>query len=272
MQVIDFINGKGYKVVKFPDGELHLELDALNRKEAVTIKCRITNSDELFLMMQLHDILKRQCIEVDLIEIYYLMGMRCDRLFDISRPFTLSLVSDVINAFGARSVCLYEPHSDRALRLIKNSGRCCMTEFVVGKLRDREKYFLVAPDKGALDRYNRFDFSVICQKHRDEATGNLTEFSVRPFTNVSGKNLLVVDDLCDGGGTFVGLAPKLRELAPKSLSLLVTHAVQLQGVEKVASAYDRVYIADTYKDWSKETLPNNVEVYRIDNLNRVWGL
>lgn len=268
MQVIDFINGKGYKVVKFPDGELHLELDALNRKEMVSIKCRITNSDELFLMMQLHDILKRQCIEVDIIEIYYLMGMRCDRLFDMSRPFTLSLVSDVINAFGARSVYLYEPHSERALRLIKNSGRYCMTEFVVGKLRDREKYYLVAPDKGAFDRYNNSDFSVICQKHRDEATGSLTEFSAKSLTNVSDKNLLVVDDLCDGGGTFVGLAPKLRELAPKSLSLLVTHAVQRAGIDRVAAYYDKVITTDTYKDWSSEDLADNVEVFRIDDFEQ----
>lgn len=268
MQVIDFINGKGYKVVKFPDGELHLELDSLNRKEPVAVKCRITNSDELFLMMQLHDVLKRQCIEVDIIEIYYLMGMRCDRLFDMNRPFTLSLVSDVINAFGARCVCLYEPHSDRALRLIKNSSRCCMTEFLVGKLRDRDKYFLVAPDKGASERYLGFDFSVICQKHRDEATGNLTGFSARPLTNVSDRSLLVVDDLCDGGGTFVGLAPKLRELAPKSLSLLVTHAVQRAGIDRVAAYYDKVFITDTYKDWSSEDLADNVEVFRIDDFEQ----
>lgn len=265
MQVIDFINGKGYKVVKFPDGELHLELDSLNRKEPVAVKCRITNSDELFLMMQLHDVLKRQCIEVDIIEIYYLMGMRCDRLFDMNRPFTLSLVSDVINAFGAICVYLYEPHSDRALRLIKNSSRCRMTEFVFGKLRDRDKYFLVAPDKGASERYLGFDFSVICQKNRDEATGSLTEFSAKSLTNVSDKNLLVIDDLCDGGGTFVGLAPKLRELAPKSLSLLVTHAVQRAGIDRVAAYYDNVFITDTYKDWSSENLSDNVEVFRIDD-------
>ena len=83
MQIIDFINGKGYQVINFPDGEVHLQLDPLNRKEGVIVKCRITNATELFLLMQLSDILKRQCIEVSILEIYYLMGMRCDRLFDI---------------------------------------------------------------------------------------------------------------------------------------------------------------------------------------------
>lgn len=265
MQVIDFINNKGYKLVRFPDGELHLELEPLNRKHPVAVVCRITKSDDLFIMMQLADILKRQCVEVSSLSVYYLMGMRCDRLFDLNRPFTLSLVADVLNALNARRVYLYEPHSERALRLIKNSGCCDVTTAVLDRIRKNDKYLLVAPDKGACDRYVDSDFSVVCHKQRDEATGNLTGFSISTYTDVSGENLLVVDDLCDGGGTFVGLAPKLRNLAPKSLSLLVTHAVQKAGIDRVAAYYDKVYITDSYKDWSAESLPENVEVVTITN-------
>ena len=64
MQTIDFINQKGYKVITFPDGEVHLELDELDRKDEVEVKCRVTNGNDLFLLMQLSDILKRQCIKL----------------------------------------------------------------------------------------------------------------------------------------------------------------------------------------------------------------
>ena len=104
---------------------------------------------------------------------------------------------------------------------------------------------------------------------RNEATGELQGFRATPKEDVTGRDLLVIDDLCDGGGTFVGLAPKLRELNPKSLSLLVTHAIQKQGIEKVAAVYDKVSITDSYKDWTKESLPANVTVFKIDELNAI---
>lgn len=268
MQEIDFINNKGYKVISFPDGELHLVLDSINRKEQVVVKCRITNSNDLFLLMQLADIFKRQCIEVCILEIYYLMGMRCDRLFDIDRPFTLSIVADVVNSFRAETVYVYEPHSSRCLRMIHKCFDTHLIWYIKSMLfAENKELLLVAPDKGSVNRYADRHFAVICDKMRNEATGELQGFKATPKEDVSQRDLLVIDDLCDGGGTFVGLAPKLRELHPKSLSLAVTHAIQKQGIEKVAAVYDKVYITDTYKDWTKENLPANVTVFKIDELN-----
>lgn len=270
MQVIDFINDKGYKVIKFPDGELHLELEPLNRKEPVVVKCRITNGDDLFLLMQLSDILKRQCIEVSILEIYYLMGMRCDRLFDIDRPFTLSIVANVVNSLNAETVFIYEPHSVRCLKLIHHSFSSDLTWYIKSRLLEQNKgLLLVAPDKGSVNRYRDKYFTIVCDKVRNEATGELQGFQATPKEDVTGRDLLVIDDLCDGGGTFVGLAPKLRELNPNTMSLLVTHAIQKQGIEKVAAVYDKVYITDSYKDWTKESLPASVTVFKIDELNAI---
>lgn len=75
----------------------------------------------------------------------------------------------------------------------------------------------------------------------------------------------MVDDLCDGGGTFIGIAELLRkELNPKSLTLAVTHAIQKGGIEKVAKVYDKVVITNSYKDWQNEDLPDNVKVEIIE--------
>lgn len=135
MQIIDLTKpGDNYKVITFPDGEKHLEIAPLNRKESVAIICRITNGDELFLLMQLADILKRQCVEVACLRILYLMGMRCDRLFDLNRPFTLGLVADVVNSLGARNVELCEPHSLRSIRMINNASVESLTYYNAQKL------------------------------------------------------------------------------------------------------------------------------------------
>lgn len=261
MQKIDFTNGEGYEVISFPDGEKHLKINKLDRKDTVEIICRITNSDELFLLMQLSDILNRQCVSVDKITIPYLMTMRCDRLFSFEQPFSLKIVSNVINSFHAKQVVIIEPHSNTCLDLIKNSK----AENIIGKLPD-DDFIYCLPDKGAALRYGSNGFihkPIICTKKRDVETGKLTGFEIEELGDYKeGSKIVVIDDLCDGGGTFIGIANKLRELNPQKLILSVTHAVQREGIEKVSSVYDNVIVTNSYTDWYN--LPSNVYVHFVN--------
>ena len=264
MQTIDFIKGIGYEVISFPDGEKHLKIKELDRKDTVEIICRITNSDDVFLLMQLSDILNRQCIVVEKITINYLMTMRCDRLFSFEQPFSLKIVADVINSFNAKKVLIIEPHSNTCLDLIKNS-----------EARYTSKGLMVYPkavcfpDKGAFKRYTCNMLMrpyIVCSKVRDVETGKITSFSIDKVCEYKeGGEIIVVDDLCDGGGTFIGIAELLRkELKPTKLTLAITHAVQKAGIERVASVYDEVRITNSYKDWQNEVLPDNVKVEIIE--------
>ena len=266
MQTIDFIKGIGYEVISFPDGEKHLKIKELDRKDTVGINCRITNSDDVFLLMQLSDILNRQCIVVEKITINYLMTMRCDRLFSFEQPFSLKIVADVINSFNAKKVLIIEPHSNTCLDLIKNSEAWYTSK---GLMKQKT---VCCPDKGAFLRYGgsiyiqrRF---IVCSKERDISTGKLQGFKIENIYgngNYMNDDITVIDDLCDGGGTFIGIAELLRkELNLKSLTLAVTHAVQKGGIEKVAKVYDKVVITNSYKDWQNEDLPDNVKVEIIE--------
>lgn len=264
MQVIDFIKGEGYEIISFPDGEKHLRINELDRKDKVAIRCRIKSSDDLFIMMQLSDILNRQCVTVDYIEIYYLMSMRCDRLLSFEQPFSLRIVADVINSFNANNVFIYEPHSQRSLDMIKNSrGKyTCGLSFIDFAYSD-----FCYPDKGAFERYfgnNPFTSykPIVCKKSRDVQSGRLLKFEISDLGSYKqGNSILVIDDLCDGGGTFCGISELLRPLNPSKLNLYVTHAVQRAGIEKVSKYYDNVYITNTYADW--DNLPSNVKLIRL---------
>lgn len=258
MQKIDFIKGIGYEVISFPDGEKHLKINKLDRKDTVGIICRITNSDDLFLLMQLSDVLNRQCVVVDELVITYLMTMRCDRLFSLEQPFSLGIIANVVNSFNANSVTIIEPHSDVSLKLIKNS------EAFFGMVRAKDEDFIYCfPDKGSSLRYKepRNRKPIICSKVRDKNTGALVEFKLEDLGDYkTGMNIFVVDDLCDGGGTFLGVEKVLRALRPNAIMLGVTHAIQKAGIEKVARVYDKVLITNSYKSWEKEDLPENVDV------------
>ena len=269
-QVINLTNQTGCKITTFPDGEKHVTINELNRRIPVSVYCRITCADDLFCLMQVADVLKRQEMIIDHLFIGYLMSMRCDRLFDINRPFSLKMVADIINGIGALQVGIVEPHSNVSLLKIKNSvGVMATMEFfyreIVKPNENNLDIVAVLPDNGARSRYQPSSLPfIVCGKERDPETGKLLSFTVDAGeTDCKDKDLVVLDDLCDGGGTFVGLAPKLRELEPKSLSLLVTHAIQLEGIKKVAEAYDHVYITNSYKAWENESLPENVTVFKV---------
>ena len=262
MNIIDFTKGIGYKVIRFPDGEVHLQIDELNRKEAVKVIMRIRNAEDLFLLMQLSDILHRNEVEVKELHIPYLMSMRCDRVFSFDRPFTLKIVGDVVKNVKARYARIYEPHSFRALDASYGGMVGIITDYFLdgGSLGH-----ICFPDRGALDRYGAYapKNALLCEKVRDVATGELKEFKVVNPKVFKGGEITVLDDLCDGGGTFVGLAPKLRELNPTKLRLAVAHAVQLAGIQRVASVYDEVFITNTYEDWDRFELPDNVFVKEV---------
>lgn len=251
-----------YKIFDFPDGECQIELLNLNRKvDIVEIKTRISSMRDLFLLQQVGDILNRQEILFK-ITIYYLMGMRMDRVMDFNRPFTLKIIADTINALKPRKVITIEPHSEKTIDLINS----CESYSVINLDKLRSKYMLVFPDAGAVERYSHFDDinQIECKKVRDIETGKLKSFEIiNPgLVHNSSKPLMIVDDLCDGGGTFLGIAKAIREINPEiSLHITVTHMVNHIGIKNLSNNFDTVTITNSYKDWYN--LPDNINLIDI---------
>ncbi|WP_409431320.1 phosphoribosyltransferase family protein [Mycobacterium sp. SMC-16] len=87
---------------------------------------------------------------------------------------------------------------------------------------------VVAPDKGARERAGRVASRLgvplyTAGKQRNPATGKLSGF-VAPEGLPEDGRLLVIDDICDGGGTFAGLADSIRASRPQlALHLWVSH-------------------------------------------------
>ena len=90
-----------------------------------------------------------------------------------------------------------------------------------------------------------------------EQTGKLTGFEVKNPKDIQSKDLLIFDDLCDGGGTFCGIAAELRKYKPDAdISIFVTHMVNRKGIENLAKTFNKVYFTNSYRTW--DNLPDNV--------------
>lgn len=267
MQTLNLIHPeKGnveFEIIKFPDGQLHLKLKSeLDHKKYLCVIARITSADELFILMQALDIANRHGMRL-YVNIAYLMGARMDRVMSFNEPFTLKIILDVLDKFDISDISVLEPHNPSIL--LKHDICCSSSNIPEYILKDT---IICYPDEGAVRRgykYISTNGYIICRKQRNTENGELSGFAFNSMRiDLMGKRIVVLDDLCDGGRTFCGIASLLREKNPSAIELYVTHAIQEEGLHRVAEAYDHVYITNSYKDWEKEELPGNVVVNTID--------
>jgi len=268
-----------YEIARFPDGHKHIKLKGdFNKHQKIDIICRICNADDLFILLQIKDILSVNDVRTGRIIIYYLFTMRCDRRFTIGEAHDLNIILTTLkDLFGDETITLIDPHTNIHPRKLDLHS----TEYMITNFNYKD-YRICFPDEGAknrlLDRFVDYgdplsDFNsyvhsklpIICTKERfgkDNLT--VTVNDVEKWEKKKLKNVLVVDDLCDGGLTFVKLAEELRRLSPKKLSIFITHAIQINGITELSKVYDEVFITDSYRNWGDVTLRDNVKVIKLN--------
>lgn len=276
MQILNLTNPEKsnikYSISRFPDGEVQITLDEFSHKDEINIKCRITSAEDLFILMQVSDILVRHGMLFS-ISIYYLMGMRMDRVMDFNRPFTLKMIVSILDHLGAIDVAIFCPHSDVCLDLFRPGYAAKIYSEEWEKFMESlTGYQIVLPDAGAVDRYFYSQEVpsdiIIGKKVRDIATGNISSIEVVNPEAIDGRPLLLIDDLCDGGGTFIGLASAIKKVCPNvKIDIVVNHMVNPKGIENLSKNFNHVWFSNSYKDWNGlkaefgkvvPTLPENV--------------
>lgn len=268
MQILNLVNLEKsdikYTLSRFPDGEVQISLGDFSHKDQICVECRITNAEELFIVTQVLDVLDRHDVYYD-VNIFYLMGMRMDRVMDFNRPFTLKIVMDMLWHYNASSIRVLEPHSEVYRRLNPRAEELFIS--TKGLPPNWVNCQIVYPDKGASERYSfhySMDLPVIqCSKERNVSTGKITSIKIDNPQDIKDKPLLIIDDLCDGGGTFCGVAKAFEKVGVSKdrLNISVIHMVNAKGIENLSKHFNHVWFTNSYKDW--ENLPENVTMTKV---------
>lgn len=254
-----------YKSHIFNAGEPHVYLDnetiswIINDKSCI-IDANIQNPSDILYLYCLVDAIRRSTIEDIKISLHcdYFPGSRQDRICNIGEPLTVKIYADLINNLNFSSVEICDPHSDVTPSLINNC-RLYPIEKVVDKvIRDCEPNFIISPDIGASKRiYNylskiKCPLPVIqCLKQRDTKTGKLSSFQICGDQNFINKKLLILDDICENGGTFIGLASLPKFQLADSLYLYVTHGIFPNGQETIDNLhkyFSKIYCTDSFEN------------------------
>jgi ribose-phosphate pyrophosphokinase len=240
----------------FPDGQPHIRTALGDDMDC--IECSIRSPVDLFKLSLLCDV-KRPAR----VTFHYLMGGRMDRAIDSMQPNTLRVVANTIKSMGIPKVGCVFPHSSTTLDRLEAdhlSTREC--HFIWAGLQrlltcfNATQFSLVLPDAGAEKRFyndhlqslaylNPHEHQIVtCSKMRDMQTGKLSGFQVhapevRPVC-------LIVDDLCDGGGTFAGISKQLRAVGAQQVGLIAYHGIFSKGQD--LPGIDAIYTSNSFRE------------------------
>lgn len=250
-----FGEGLPYSKFNFPSGcEPHIKLiDGSNSKDAL-ITTRIQSGNDLLTLFLATDALRRGGVENISVFIPFMPFARQDRVMVAGEPLSIKVIADLINAQNYQRVMMYDVHSDVTTALIYNAKAISNHTFVANVLRSRQDYLICSPDAGAykkifnLCQYIGYhDEIILANKVRDVSNGHIKHVSISN-TDLKGKTIYIVDDICDGGGTFLLLADKLRQCNAGKVNLIVSHGIFSQGEAQLKSKLDKVYTTDSLKD------------------------
>lgn len=222
----------------------------------------IHNLDEVFLLN----------VDVNVMMNYLPYG-RGDRIFEEGNPHPLDVflegLDDIFYLYKTK-VFIADPHNKAALKVMERS-----CEFVVESQLNCLKYsvggvekgydYIIAPDKGAKKKAKEigefYGIPVVeAEKERDISTGQITKVTLH--TNGAkfppDSRVLIVDDILDGGGTFIPLAKELCSQGC-TVDLYVTHLIAAKGLDIFEECIQDIYcyhIVGNYVSYSDLAMYN----------------
>jgi len=217
---------------RFSDGEFNFQIGENVRGSDVFIvqpTCPPTDQHlmELLIMM---DAFVRASAERVTAVIPYFGYARSDKKDRPRVPISAKLVSNVIVKAGAERILTIDLHAAQIQGFFDIPvDHLYAAPIVVEYFRNNpiDNLIVVAPDTGGAERARayakRLDAGLaLCDKRRERAN----EADVMNIVgDVAGKNCLIVDDMCDTGGTICKVAEALHKAGANDIFAVFTHAV-----------------------------------------------
>jgi len=238
---------------EFSDGEFRPAFNETVRGRRVfLIGSTYAPSDNLMELLLLCDAAKRASAKHITAVIPYFGWARQDRKDKPRVPITAKLIAKLLETAGATRIMTMDLHADQIQGFFEKPvdhlyASTILLPYVESLALDN--VIIASPDMGGSKRayaYSRHLNSevVICYKQRN-AANQIEEMEL--IGDVNGKNVVLVDDMVDSGGTLARAANLMMQRGALSVRAIATHAV-LSGnaFETIAnSKLEELVVTDT---------------------------
>lgn len=255
--------------------------------KSVLIKSRLNNWSDLELIVAA--VASLRGLGAEEIHLYapYILGARSDRKFEEGgNNYLKDVICPIINLLNFKTVTCIDPHSDVLEACIKGfrkeSNERLVRMFLGDKMLGRtlkhiaEQIVLVSPDAGASHKIYKLAEQIgykgdiiTCSKDRDE-NGRLTKcvvpLSKKLLLSHPSKDYIIIDDICDGGATFINIAKEIQneiniwndeegfvDKITSKIYLIVTHGIFSKGLEVLFEYFDGIYCTNSYDQFTIDT-------------------
>jgi ribose-phosphate pyrophosphokinase len=254
-----------YEKFLFSGGEIQVKLKPLKVANYITsddwvvYDVKIQSPSDIIELFLLDDAIQEQYgYKSRSLFMSYLPYARQDRVCDKGEALSIRVFANLINSLNFDWVRIVDAHSDVGPALIKNCENVPVEDIlskhladeILGKNADQYVY-LVSPDAGADKKVLRVSQKlggvpiIKADKVRDVKTGNITHTAVH-CDDLVGNDCFIVDDVIDGGRTFIELAKKLKEKNAGKISLYATHGIFSKGLGVFDGLIDEIYTTDSF--------------------------
>lgn len=249
-----------YDSSTFPMGEPYVKIRTIltDTPKAYVIIAHIADANGFLKLLTLKDALDRlnhdSLIELN---ISYMPAGRQDRVMSEGESLSLKVYCNMINSCKFHCVRVLDPHSDVTAACLEGKVYIVDNRYLyersITTIRTAEKideYYLISPDSGANKKIKDLAKTpvhmsqlldvVYCDKTREVTTGKITGFKVH-YDDLQGKACVIVDDICDGGGTFIGIAKELKKKNAGPIYLVVSHGLFTKGLDPLKEDFAGVF-------------------------------
>lgn len=251
-----------YKAWKFPGGELHFKLKEeyisylnTNDEEDVIIDVRLKSSDDIMFLLIVLDTLNKDW-DTRTIRVYipYMPYQQADCDFGLGECFSLKTITKLLNSYPNVIYHVTDAHSHITGALLNEVCLHDNSEFINDVLElipNIDALTIVSPDAGAYKKIFKlaekigFKGAIECaNKYRDTTNG---EIQVRLSCEDFGSNdILIIDDICIGGRTFVELAKLIKPRTKGNLYLAVTHGIFSNRFGELSRYFHGIYTTNSW--------------------------
>ena len=257
-----------YKISRFPDGQQSITLDMVDadlpNKITVSITSRLNSFKDLEIIISANQALREfSYVENVKLNVPYFLGARSDRKFEAGTSnYLKTVICPIINAQNFSRVTVLDPHSDVLEACLNNyhkHNNHRLVKDALTKIDNKDgaqsRICLVSPDAGAYKKIFdvakefKIDNIITASKVRDIKTSKIIRTEIPTLDQHNDIKYVIIDDICDGGRTFIELAKAIKGSRPTAkVYLIVTHGIFSAGFKELAQHFEGIYTTNSYRD------------------------
>lgn len=238
----------------FPGGEVHIKLPNLRNPSTIVVDAKIKSSNTLVKLLLVKDAIDFYYPGIKtILRCMYLPYARQDRRCNEGESFSAAVIGNLLDNLGFNKIVVADVHSNTMKNFFPHTRILHLSVvdiFASAAQPLVTNAVFVAPDAGSYDKVSDLAVEymrplVFASKQR--LGSQIISRIVDSAHNIYERDLLIVDDICDGGGTFIALAQELKKFEPKSISLYITHGIFSKGLDVLYNAgISKIFTTNSY--------------------------